>query len=186
MILDEAYEGFHNAYDERALLALLAQHSNLVLLRTFSKRYALAGLRIGYALCGENVKTMLNYQAPYLGMSRLIEDVGLAALASTKYYDKIRREIMKTRDELIKKINTLKHFHAFASHANFVAIRVDQLTIKTVEKLLAKIPVLPAKFVSPELLRVSIGLPAHMHAFAEALMRLSNPEQQKTYHNSRS
>ncbi len=52
VIVDEAYCEFNLLEDPDASVALLAQHPNLVLLRTFSKVYGLCGLRIGFALCG--------------------------------------------------------------------------------------------------------------------------------------
>src|SRR3954465_15484832 len=52
VILDEAYCEFNTLDDPDASLDLLKRHPNLVLLRTFSKVYGLAGLRVGYALCG--------------------------------------------------------------------------------------------------------------------------------------
>jgi histidinol-phosphate aminotransferase len=52
VILDEAYCEFNTLDDPDASLDLLRHHPNLVLLRTFSKAYGLAGLRVGYALCG--------------------------------------------------------------------------------------------------------------------------------------
>lgn len=53
VILDEAYCEFSTLDDPDASLTLLKRHANLVLLRTFSKVYGLAGLRVGYALCGD-------------------------------------------------------------------------------------------------------------------------------------
>jgi histidinol-phosphate aminotransferase len=172
VVIDEAYEGFSDAYSEKAFLELTKQYPNLVLLRTFSKRYALAGLRIGYALCGINVKTMLNYQAPYLGMSPIIEDVALAALKSNAYYKKLREEIMRTREQLKTNINMLEHLSAYASHANFLAVRVTAPLIPAVKTLLENIPTLPAKFVSRGLLRVSIGQERTMRDFWKALKKL--------------
>jgi len=52
VLLDEAYCEFNLLDDPDASIDLLARHQNLVLLRTFSKVYGLAGLRVGYALCG--------------------------------------------------------------------------------------------------------------------------------------
>jgi histidinol-phosphate aminotransferase len=54
VILDEAYCEFNLLEDPDASLALLAEHPNLVLLRTFSKVYGLCGLRVGFALCGSD------------------------------------------------------------------------------------------------------------------------------------
>src|SRR5688500_12242821 len=52
VILDEAYAEFNLLDDPDSSIDLLAQHPNLVILRTFSKAYGLCGLRVGYGLCG--------------------------------------------------------------------------------------------------------------------------------------
>ena len=59
-----------------------------MLVRTFSKFYGLAGLRIGYALAGQRAFSMINYQARYLNFSQILEDVAVAALNSHTYYKK--------------------------------------------------------------------------------------------------
>jgi histidinol-phosphate aminotransferase len=91
VILDEAYWGFDPGYEEQSFLVLLERHPNLAILRSFSKYYALAGLRIGFVLCGAEVKKILRYENLYLGMSRLLEDVAIAALNSETYYKRDRR-----------------------------------------------------------------------------------------------
>jgi len=61
VIVDEAYCEFNTLDDPDATLELLRRHSNLVLLRTFSKAYGLCGLRVGFALCGsEELVTAVN------------------------------------------------------------------------------------------------------------------------------
>ncbi len=126
VILDEAYWGFDKNYNQREFLSLINKYQNLVALRSFSKLYALAGLRISYALCGKNVKNILNYQTRYLGMSRVLEEVAIAALESKTYYKKLSEEIMKDREWFIEKAKGLKYFKPFRSNANFVLVRINK------------------------------------------------------------
>src|SRR3954462_1758421 len=68
LILDEAYCEFNLLDDPDASVALLERHPNLVLLRTFSKAYGLAAMRIGYALCGAEafVKAVHAVRQPFV------------------------------------------------------------------------------------------------------------------------
>ena len=67
VLVDEAYCEFNTLDDPDATLPLLEQHPNLVLLRTFSKIYGLAGLRVGFALCGsaETVTAINQVRQPF-------------------------------------------------------------------------------------------------------------------------
>jgi histidinol-phosphate aminotransferase len=67
VILDEAYCEFNTLEDPDSSVDLLARHSNLVLLRTFSKVYGLCGLRVGFALCGteEFVRAVNQVRQPF-------------------------------------------------------------------------------------------------------------------------
>lgn len=159
VILDEAYWGFDQDYDEQSFLRLLERYPNLAILRSFSKYFALAGLRMGFALCGKNVKTMLHYQHPYLGMSRLLEEVAVAALDSTPYYRKIAKEVMKERARLIKEIKALKHFKPYNSKANLVFMKADEHVTQALEKALTKLPVLTIKKSYGNYWRITVGLP---------------------------
>ena len=90
MLIDEAYCDFNTLDDPEASVALLARHPNLVLLRTFSKVYALAGLRVGYALCGsrELAEALAHVRQPF--------SCNAAAAAATEalaHPDEVRRRV---------------------------------------------------------------------------------------------
>jgi histidinol-phosphate aminotransferase len=169
VILDEAYWGFNSDYDEASFIALLEQFPNLIILRSFSKYYGLAGLRIGFALCGEGVKKILNYQRFYLGMSRVLEEVAIAALNSTDYYVKVAQEVMNERTRMIDEISRLKHFKAFDSKANFICIETDVNVIEKLEKALEALPVLTIKRSYENYWRVTIDLPENNSALLSTL-----------------
>ena len=95
VILDEAYVEFSLAVgDPDASVELLARHPNLVLLRTFSKVYGLAGLRVGYALCAsEEFRTAVDQvrQPFYLGIA-----AQAAAVEALAHQDEVERRVTRT------------------------------------------------------------------------------------------
>lgn len=157
VIIDEAYWGFDINYDQKKILQLIKQYDNVVLLRTFSKFYAMAGLRIGFALCGKQATKMLRYQNHYLGASRILEEAAIAALRSPSYYKNLSREIIKTRDWLIAKTNNLKFFKAYNSNSYLLIVRTTPVAKKLLERKSKKMKAIIFKFVNDDLMRVSIS-----------------------------
>ena len=169
VVLDEAYFGFDDTYNQRDFIALLEKYENLMILRSFSKLYALAGLRIGFALCGKKVKELLRYQNSYLGGSRLLEEAAIAALESEDHYRKLSTEIIEDRETFISESRKLKYFQPFNSKANFVLMKVNEDVRKSFEQELDKENILISKFVSKKLMRISIGSQGHTANFIKIL-----------------
>jgi histidinol-phosphate aminotransferase len=94
VILDEAYCEFNLLDDPDATVDLLEAHPNLVLLRTFSKAYALAALRVGYALCGSEsfVKAVHQVRQPFVvnGVAQA------AAIEALKHSDAVAERVERT------------------------------------------------------------------------------------------
>ena len=172
VVLDEAYFGFDKNHNQQGFLALLEKHENLMILRSFSKLYALAGLRIGFALCGTKVKEILRYQNYYLGGSRILEEVAVSALESEDYYKNLSEEIIKDRENFTTEVNKLKNFEAFNSKANFVLVKVDENIKKLLEQELDNIDFSISKFVFGNSMRVSIGSKQHTERFLEVLTKI--------------
>jgi histidinol-phosphate aminotransferase len=82
VLLDEALRDFVDAEERDAALALLEEHPRLVVFRTFSKAWGLAGLRTGYALGGPGAEPLLERLAPELGLDELAQAGVLEALRS--------------------------------------------------------------------------------------------------------
>ena len=99
VILDEAYCEFNLLDDSSASVELLRKHSNLVLLRTFSKAYSLCGARVGYALCGsERLVAALDQVRQPFYCSLLAQSAATAALA---HGDEIEQRVAMTVAERI-------------------------------------------------------------------------------------
>lgn len=122
IVLDEAYYGFRSESNDH-LKELLDTHQRLVIMRTFSKYYALAGLRIGYACVGEDLKQLVEFSARYLGFNQLSEKIALAALDAPAYYQTITRKMQHDKEKFYRLFAKLPGFTAFLSDANFILVR---------------------------------------------------------------
>lgn len=174
VLVDEAYHGFDQNYDQEGFLELLRKHTNLVLLRSFSKLYALAGLRIGFALCGSNVKNLLKYQNRYLGFSRILEEVAVAALESEDYYKNLAAEIIEDREYFIQRTRQMKNFKPFDSTGNFVLLSLDEVVLGQLKAKLSDQEIVISKFVGDNFLRVTVGYREHTDRFLALLEEIDN------------
>lgn len=172
LILDEAYYGYDKNYQADKYIEFLKKYPNLLIVRTFSKYYALAGLRIGYALVGKQAKDLIAYQHRYLGFSTILENTALAALDSASYYEETAQKIIKDRDWLIEQVRTLTNFKIFDSQTNFVLVKVNEKIIDKLKEAIAKEDFTIALFLADNMMRVSIGLPEHNKRFFEILKNI--------------
>ncbi len=123
VVLDEAYALFYDN-DTSHIKELIADNPNLVIIRTFSKYYGLAGIRIGYAMLGDNHATFDMFSARYLGYNRLSELIGIAALDSTTYYDSMKANMNADNEMFYNEFNSMPGFRAFKSFANFILVEI--------------------------------------------------------------
>ena len=93
VILDEAYVEFNLLQDPDESVELLARHSNLILLRTFSKIYGLCGLRVGYALGPERFRRAIDHVRQPFSVNALAQ---AAAVEALRHQDEIARRIEAT------------------------------------------------------------------------------------------
>jgi histidinol-phosphate aminotransferase len=179
VVLDEAYYGFDEHYDEKSPAKLLRKYGNLVILRSFSKRYALAGLRTGFALWGKYAKNIIGYEDLYLGGNRLAESAAIATLDSDAYYKRAVKTIVAERNAHIKTINGLHHFKAYDSNANFFIVKADKKAMPVLEKELNGLAFAVSKFVTPEFMRISVAPRKYMQRFLEILEKVDGTIQKR-------
>jgi histidinol-phosphate aminotransferase len=177
VILDEAYCEFSlQIGDPFASLPLLRRHPNLVLLRTFSKVYGLAGLRVGYALCGsDDLRIAVDQirQPFYLNVA-----AQAAAVEALRHQDAVERRVAETlalRLSLEDGIRQLGLWLA-ESDANFVWVRLPEDAVEAdVVKGLADRGVLvrAGRSLGREgALRVTVGSERENERFVAALGEL--------------
>jgi histidinol-phosphate aminotransferase len=130
VVLDEAYREFVTDPDVPDGRRLLDEHPNLVVLRTFSKAYGLAGLRVGYALTGEPAvaRALKQVQVPF-AVSQVAQDAALACLepaAEKELLDRVEG-VLAERSRVIDTLHEL-HYDVPPSQANFVWLNLGQRT----------------------------------------------------------
>jgi len=131
--LDEAY--WYDTTHEHAK-HLVNTYPNLVVIRTFSKYYALAGIRIGYALIGNNLKQLANIANRYLGFNLISEKIALAALDSPDYYGQIANKMNADKEHYYRELGNIPGFTVYKSDANFVLVEIPSDIINSLKKYL--------------------------------------------------
>jgi histidinol-phosphate aminotransferase len=159
VILDEAYWGFGESTDGR-ISAFAEEYRNLIVLRTFSKYYALAGARIGFAAVGKSLGRLTKFAARYLGYNRISEALAIAALDSSEYYESVRKQMSKDKERYHRLFSGLEGFRAFRSDANFVLVRIPADLLLHLRNFLADRKIQIKYFLEPEFqnfVRITIG-----------------------------
>ncbi len=177
VVLDEAYLGFEDegssGGDDAA--SLLEDHPNLMILRTFSKLYALAGARIGYALLGRGLASFQRFSSRNLGFSRLSERLAIAALDDPGYYEEIRRRIVHDRNRILGVLRGFDGVRAFDSQANFILARFPESVVAPLQSALLRRGLVAKFFTEPRFTscaRITIGTEAESSKLIEALRQL--------------
>ena len=162
--LDETYWGYSQVDSSPVIMEYLEKYSNFVVIRSFSKYFALAGVRVGFAFCGSGVKKNMMYHSNILGFNRISEKLVLAALDSGDYYKDINQKIVNDRDKLFHELNQIPGLTAYQSDANFLLVEFPKELIEPTDQLLKERGI-QIKFFSEEdftnYARISIGTDTH-------------------------
>ena len=165
VVVDEAYVDFA----PESAIALLADHPNLVVTRTFSKSYSLAGMRVGFALGAPDVIAALMKLKDSYNLPIASQLAALAAWQDQNHFDQTRRQIIATRDRLAHEL-TARGFQVHPSQGNFVfARRPDAAKVFAALKQRA---ILTRYWSQPPLdggIRISIGTDPEIDRLLEAL-----------------
>jgi histidinol-phosphate aminotransferase len=114
----------------------LDEFPNLVICRTFSKYFGLAGLRIGYSFAGKNLEELMNYTVRYLGFNRISEKLGAIAYKDLDYYEKITKLMQEDKEYFYKEFSKLNGFTPYKSYANFMLVDMPHDVRKEMNKFL--------------------------------------------------
>jgi len=162
VVLDEAYVEYMEPALRAPALQWLEEFPNLILTRTFSKAYGLAGLRVGYAVCRPEVADLLNRVRQPFNVNSLALAAATAALDDADFLAETKRVNDAGMTQLTEGFRRLG-LTWIPSAGNFVAVRVDEQgdAMPVFQALLRQgVIVRPvANYAMPEYLRVSIGLP---------------------------
>jgi histidinol-phosphate aminotransferase len=155
--LDEAYWAGDNS---QRIKYLSDKYDNLIIVRTFSKYFALAGLRIGYAIIGKNLQNFYKMANRYLGYNLLSEKIALAALDSPGYYEAIYKKMEADKKLYYQELGGIPGFTVFRSDANFVLVEIPLALKEPLKEFLLERGII-IKFMDEEILnshlRITIG-----------------------------
>lgn len=173
VVLDEAYIEFSGL---ESRMGWVKKYENLIVLRTFSKRAALAGLRIGYgAFPLSIVEYLWRAKQPY-NVSAAAEIAACAALQNPAYLENVKVALVQERDRLFKLLKEVPFLNPYPSHSNFILCEVkSDLDAKKLKEDLAKMGVMIRHYSNKELagyVRVSVGKPEHTDVLMECLKHL--------------
>jgi histidinol-phosphate aminotransferase len=157
VVLDEAYRDFCDDPEYPDGVELLARFSRLLVLRTFSKIAAVAGLRVGYAVgSAESIDRLNRVRAPY-NVNRLGQVAALAALDDSEHRERTRRLVLDERAFLTREL-ARRGLTFPPSQANFFLVKIPAATAVRERLLRAGLLVRDGAGVGfPDHLRISIG-----------------------------
>jgi histidinol-phosphate aminotransferase len=171
VVVDEAYFEFNGVTAKNLVL----QYPNVIVMRTLAKAFALAGLRIGYAIAHEEVaQTLSKVKGPF-NVNILAQEAALLALKDLEYMKRCVSRIIQDRKSIETRL--VRKFKVFPSQANFLLVDVSPYTSQQFfEKMLDnKIVTRPQpKFHGFEgnYVRITIGTTEENYQLAEAIDRI--------------
>jgi histidinol-phosphate aminotransferase len=169
VIVDEAYHEFSG----QSAVPLLAEHPNLIVLRTFSKAMGVAGLRLGYLLGAPEVVREINKARLPYNLNFFSQAAALAVLEEAPAFGEVVGRLIAMRDRLARDLAALPGVRVFPSRANFILFELHGHDPRRVfEDLYARGVLVRDVTAYPRLercLRVSVGTEEENAALLTAL-----------------
>lgn len=176
LVIDEAYMDFCDNEAAHSLLPRLLDFPNVAVLRTFSKSYGLAGLRLGCGLMHPDLAAVLRTVSIPFAVSLMAEEAGLAALQDKAFYQETLRVTRQGRGWLNGELKALG-CEVWPSQSNFLLVKTPRPGAEVFEALLRKgviVRPLASGYNLPGHLRISIGTDAENAALIRALREVLN------------
>lgn len=169
ILVDEAYHHFVDDPRYRSAIELIDKSPNVIVARTFSKIYGMAGLRLGYAIGSEaKISEMAKY-ASWSNANAAVLSAALASLSDPDLVPRQKKALNDTRRWLVEEM-TKQGRRTIPSETNFVMIDLGGDVASVIQAFGKKKILVGRKFPSlPNWLRVSIGKPEEMQAFVAGL-----------------
>ena len=172
VVVDEAYIDF---CEENSLIQEVRNYENLVVTRTFSKAWGMAGLRCGFCVGNEKIiETLYKVKAPY-NLNLLTQHGAIKAAKNKNKRDEFIKNIISERENLIKELEKIKEVRkVYSSDANFLIFQVDEPDF-VYESLVKKGVIIRNRSRMPKIegcLRVTVGNYEENKIFLEELKRV--------------
>ena len=172
VVLDEAYAEFVTDNNYPKSENLLTEYDNICILRTFSKAYGLAGLRVGYGMASEKTIQELDKARVPFNIATIAQKAAIVALEDETFVEYCKEKNKETLEYLYKELEEMK-MNYIKSEANFIMIDSRMDGNVAFEKLLKQGFIVRPGFPNMETyIRVSIGSLEQMKKFIEALKNI--------------
>lgn len=175
LVVDEAYVDFGG----ESAVGLLQDYQNLIVVRTFSKSYSLAGMRVGFALASVGIIQMLDRVRDAYNLDRIAQAAALAAFEDIAYFDEQCAKVLRTRESTLEELQALGWF-TYPSATNFLftqpknaagesgsEVAADLFEFLKTQRVLVRY--FPKHPLTCAFIRVSVGTDAEMEAFLTAV-----------------
>jgi histidinol-phosphate aminotransferase len=175
VVIDEAYGDYVESADYPDSIKYVRENKNVIVLRTFSKIYGIAGLRVGYAVSRPEIIKFLNLVRLPFSVNRLGQIAAIACLSDTGHVEKSRKNNSEGKEYLYKELDRLGVSY-LKTEANFIFINLNSDADAAFMGLMRRgVIVRPlASFGMPGSIRVTIGTPEQNRKFIKALSEIAN------------
>ena len=177
VVLDEAYNEYLPPAQQYDSVSWLAKYPNLIISRTFSKAYGLAGLRVGYAIAHEQVTDMMNRVRQPFNVNSIAQAAAVAALHDIEFVQRTYALNQLGMQQITAGLSKLGLSY-IPSYGNFISFRIGGATAMYRRLLELGVIVRPvANYDMADYLRVSIGLKSENEKFLTALAQAIKEKQ---------
>lgn len=173
VLVDEAYHHYTQSSEYESVVPLVKSKPNLVVARTFSKIYGMAGLRCGYGIANADVIKKLDVQKAFDSMSLMALVAARASLADSGFVAEGRRRNAATRASVVDAL-TAMGYNVIPSDANFIMFDTRREVRPLITAMRANNVHVGRLFPAlPHHLRVTVGTPEEMQQFIETFRRIA-------------
>jgi histidinol-phosphate aminotransferase len=171
VVIDEAYHEYVQHQEYESAITWIKYHPNLIVTRSFSKAFGLAGLRIGYSISHPDIAAILNSIREPFNVNHLAQVAAYASLQDKEHLDKSTNLNQQSKEQLQIGLDALK-IEYIPSVANFITINLKKPAMLIYEQLLHKgVIVRPLDgYNMPNCLRVTVGLAEENEAFLKSML----------------
>ena len=179
VVLDGAYAEYVMQDDYDGGFSLAEEYENIIITRTFSKAFGLAGLRIGWCYASEKVAYILNKVKGPFNTQSISQEMAIIALEDKEYLDKIinnNHVVKKWFEDELKKLDIKVH----STEGNFSFVETSKERVKIISTHLTNKGILVRQLDSyglPSCLRITIGTRNEMEETIKSLKKLQNDKE---------
>lgn len=169
VVVDEAYADFSNK--DISVISLVNKYTNLIVVRTFSKAYALAGARVGYAITNEELIDVINtVRRPY-NLNVFSQEIATWAIKNYQIFKENAKKIILQRDVLREELMSLG-FKVYPSETNFLLVELPDIYFDLLKE--RKIYIRKISVNEKNYYRITIGTPKENKILIQALKEIKS------------